>query len=173
MTRLAALATLLFLTGCGGGGDDTDLGDVDCSDPDGWGGDTGDVPPLAGNWTPTVGSFFRQDACSAAEVPDYELDFLERPFLLEGGSNSIRVEFADDPTYALYGRSAPNGSLSVSGRVQRDELPLYVAVGGMVYEDSSGRTRWDGAIFVGADLNDDTIIDCTIRADWAGRKSGS
>ncbi|MFK7930338.1 MAG: hypothetical protein AB8H79_19270, partial [Myxococcota bacterium] len=81
--------------------------------------------------------------------------------------------FADNQDYTLRGSTGKDGAIAMSGSVVAGGVTLYTAIGGMVYEDASGRTRWDGGLFVGADLNNDTVIDCNYRADWRARKSGS
>jgi len=172
MNRLILALSLIALTGCNGDGD-TDFDQAECGDPDGNGGDTGDVPNVLGNWTASYGDAFVDGNCRAEDVPTEVLDFLEQPFLLEGSTAAARITFADNPDLVLRGPVAPTGAMAMSGVIPAGGVNLHTAVGGLVYVDASGRTRWDGGVFIGADLNDDTIIDCEFNADWSARQSGS
>lgn len=172
MMRAIALS-LFLLGGCAGEDDPTDAS-VDCGDVDGNGGDTGDVPPLLGDWTSNYGQAFLDGNCRGEDVPKALLDFLEQPSLLEGSvPNAVRLTFADNQELTLRGSTGKEGAMAMSGVIPAGGVLLHTAIGGMVYEDAAGRVRWDGGIFIGADLNDDTIIDCEYRADWKARKSGS
>lgn len=168
---------LLFLAGllvaCAGDGDDTDGALSECGDIDGNGGDTGDVPNTLGNWTASYGGKFLDGNCRSEDVPKETLDFLAQPFLMEGSARATRATFADNPDLALRGTTAPSGALALSGIIVAGGVDLHTAVGGMLYEDASGRVRWDGGAFIGADLNGDAIIDCEFNTDWSARKSGS
>ena len=171
MTRLFCLT--LLLVACSGDGDSGVGDDIDCGDPDGNGGDTGDVPSLIGEWTGSYGQVLIDNNCPPEQVPTETLDFLKQPFSLDGAvPAAIRITFDDNPDLRLRGPAAPSGGLATSGAIEQSQATLYTAIGGMVYEDSTGRVRWDGAVFIGADLNGDTFIDCDIRTDWKARKSG-
>jgi hypothetical protein len=163
---------LSFLLACGGEGE-TD-GAAACLDPDGGGGDTGDVPSLIGDWTGDVGQSFLDNPCPADEVPTAALDFLDQPFLLDGSvPAAVRVTFSDNPDYRLRGVASPGGAFAVSGIVEAAGAQLYTSLGGTVWEEQPGRVRWDGAVFIGADVDGDAVIDCVIRGDWKARKSGT
>lgn len=172
LVTASLLVTVIWTSGCKDGGDTDDLS-AECGDPDGNGGDTGDVPNLLGDWTGNYGQRFVDGNCRAEDVPTELLDFLEQPFLLEGSVTSARITFADNSAYVLRGVAAPTGAMAMSGVVSAGNVNLHTAVGGMVYEDGAGRTRWDGGIFIGADLNEDAVIDCEFNADWTARKSGT
>lgn len=173
MKRLALFVAIGFMVGCGGGGDTDGGGSVACGDPDGDGGDTGDVPNLLGDWTASYGQAFLDGSCRAEDVPTETLDFLEQPFLVEGSVSQIRMTFGGNDDLVLRGAGAPSGALAMSGIIVAGGVDLHTAVGGLVYEDASGRIRWEGGAFIGADLNSDAIIDCEFNTDWSARKSGS
>ena len=154
LVAASLLAATTLMSACKDGGE-TDEVTAECGDPDGNGGDTGDVPNLLGDWTGNFGQRFVDGNCAAEDVPTALLDFLEQPFLLEGSVTQARITFADNSTYTLRGVAAPTGAMAMSGVVPAGGVQLHTAVGGMVYEDATGRTRWDGGIFIGADLNDD------------------
>jgi hypothetical protein len=171
MTRALCLALLLIA--CKGGDTAVDGLPEECGDPDGEGGDTGDVPGLIGDWTASYGQVLIDSNCPPEQVPKETLDFLKQPFYLDGAvPAAIRITFDDNSDLRLRGPAAPTGGLATSGAIEMTNATLYTAIGGMVYTDSTGRVRWDGAVFIGADLNGDTVIDCDIRTDWKARKSG-
>ena len=169
-----ALLLPLVLLACNGD-DDTDPSLAgDCGDPDGDGGDTGDVPNLLGSWTGNFGLTFLDGNCPSDKVPKATLDYLEQPFVIEGSvPSAIVATFANNPDLRLRGTASPSGSWAMSGPIEHTEVTLYTAIGGMLYTDQSDRAHWDGGVFIGADLNGDAIIDCDFRGDWRARKSGS
>ena len=166
-----ALFLFAALMACGGGSDATDGADP-CGDPDGDGGDTGDVPNLLGNWTATIGQVVFDGTCQGTDVSRDTLDFLKQPIMLEGSPTNLRLTFADDSNLVLRGTASPTGAIAASGIITAAGADLHTAVGGMVYYDASDRVRWEGGAFVGVDLNADGIFDCDYRFDWAARKSG-
>ena len=170
--RLAVLLLVLGTAGCNGG-NETDGGTAECGDPDGSGGDTGDVPNLLGDWTGSYGGAFLDGNCSSDDVPKEVLDYLKQPFLVQGSPTSIRATFGGIDDYTVRGVASPTGSMAMSGVIVAGGVDLHTALGGLLYEDASGRIRWDGGAFIGADLNGDAIIDCEFRTDWSARKSGS
>jgi hypothetical protein len=172
MTRSLTLG-LLLLTACGGGDTDDDAA-LRCGDPDGDGGDTGDVPSLIANWNGDFGDQWLQNTCPGDQVPESILDFLEQRFAVEGSvPDAIRLTFAGNPDLRLRGTATPSGAWAMSGPVVQGGVTMYTAIGGLVYEDASGRIRWDGGVFIGVDLNDDTVIDCEVRGDWSALRSTS
>lgn len=172
MSRLVLV--VLLMAACNGN-DDTDPDSMDiCGDPDGDGGDTGDVPNLISSWTGSFGQVFTDNNCPPDTVSIAQLDYLEQPFEVDGSvPSAIRLTFADNSAYRLRGTASPNGSWAMSGPIEAGGRTLYTSVSGMVYTDATGRVRWNGALFVGADINGDTLIDCEIRSDWNAFRSGS
>ncbi|MFT7519328.1 MAG: hypothetical protein ACI9MC_001468 [Kiritimatiellia bacterium] len=173
MPRCLLLLALLT-SGCNGDSETDPSYDGDCGDPDGSGGDTGDVPSLLGSWTSNYGLSFLDGNCPSDQIPSASLDFMEQPFEVEGSvPSAVVMTFAKDPDLRLTGTVSPGGAWAMSGTIERGQTTLYVALGGLLYSDQSGRTHWDGAVFVGGDLNGDNIIDCDFRGDWRARKSGT
>ncbi|MFK7931374.1 MAG: hypothetical protein AB8H79_24550, partial [Myxococcota bacterium] len=136
---IRALALSLLFVGACAGDDETDPNSVDCGDVDGNGGDTGDVPPLLGDWTTSFGQAFLDGTCDGTDVPTAPLDFLNQPALLDGSvPNAVLLPFADNQDYTLRGSTGKDGAIAMSGSVVAGGVTLYTAIGGMVYEDASG-----------------------------------
>lgn len=170
MKSLAA-PLLLVLAACDG----TDSSDTavaaDCSDPDGSGGDTGNIPAIAGDWTTTFAAAGWEDNCTA-EGFDSDTEQWIGPFTVMGAYPSFRAEFRDLPDERWEVALDARGGFTMTGEVDHEAGTIYANFAGLVYTDFSGRSGIDGGAFLGLDVDADATIDCFARASWSANKSG-
>ena len=170
MSRLFPLA-LLSLLACGTDGESGGTDGVDCSDPDGSGGDTGNIPAIAGDWTSSWAAAFWDDNCSVADFDQASEDWIGA-FTVEGAFNSFSASFHQSPDDTFAAAMDRRGGFTMSGEHEHDAGLIYANFSGLVHADSSGRTKIDGSGYLGIDTNDDQVADCFARASWTANKSG-
>lgn len=175
MSNPSKLVSLLVLTACGGGAESTaPPATTACGDVDGSGGDTGDVPDVLGAWTASFASSLSEDGCALSGTLTENFGFLNQPFDIAGAAPySLRLEPSGlDDTF--YGNESATGGLVFSGQTDASQGLLNIAFGGLLYTDPyTGRTMWEGMVFLGVDQNKDGGIDCTIRGDWTAIRSSN
>ena len=175
MPRTVSILAALAL-GCGGPADTAPpiiISVAPCGDVDGTGGDTGDVPDVIGLWTSTFGSELIDSTCTLSGQAVDHFPWLNTPFEIAGSApTGLRLENDGLDGY-LFGVESSTGGMVFSGQSDSADGTLHVAVSGLVYQDTiAGRTIWDGMVFIGIDDDGDNNIDCTVRGNWTGIKSG-
>ncbi len=169
MIRVFLSPLLLLALGCDGT-DSTDLGD--CSDPDGdGGGDTGNIPAVAGDWTTTFAAAGWEDNCTAVGF-DKDSEQWIGPFTVLGAYPSYRAEFHELEGERWEVAVDLRGGFTMTGQVDHEEGTIYANFSGLVYTDISDRSGIDGGAFLGLDVDADLTIDCYARASWSANKSG-
>lgn len=182
--RVPALARLLLaplalgaLVSCGDKDDEDedDTGSSECADIDGAGGDTGDVPSLAGEWTVAFGqNLYDAEACDAVGLTQEDLaEILAGPLQIEGGvPRGLRASFAGFDT-VYDGLAAAEGGVVFNGSTVKQGNMLYVSFGGHNYnQPRTGNDEIRGYSTVGVDVGaEDEVVDCWIHADWRATKA--
>jgi len=169
MNRL--IACLLALLACDGADSADTANPSDCSDPDGNGGDTGNIPAVAGDWTVSFAAGYWDDNCTADDFDSSSEQWIG-PFTVIGAYPSYRAEFRDLPDERWEVAVDLRGGFTMTGEVDHEAGTIYANFGGLVYTDASGRAGIDGSAFLGLDVDADTVIDCFGRATWSANKSG-
>ncbi len=166
---------LLLLLGClaceGGFGEDSSSDAQECGDPDGNGGDTGDVPNLAGDWTSSFAAAYWDDNCTAADF-DQNSEGWVGSFTVSGVFGAYGAEFMDYPDDAFAAAADARGGFSMTGEHVHEAGLIYANFSGLAYYGGDGRIGIDGGAFLGLDVDADTVIDCYARASWSANKSG-
>lgn len=144
---------------------------VDCGDPDGGGGDTGDIPNVAGAWTSSFAVAYWDDNCTAADFDQTSEDWVGA-FTITGVFGGYSAEFHDFPDDRFEAAMDRRGGFTMSGEHVHEAGLIYANFSGLVYTDASERSGIDGAAFLGLDVDADTVIDCYARASWSANKSG-
>lgn len=172
MTRLLLLA---LLVGCGKGADDSSgaADDDTCGDPDGPGGDTGDVPSLLGAWTSSFAQDFYDDSCTADNLGQTTEGWIGAFTVTGSVENGFLLEFTQTDDEKYYGRMDPFGGVTFSGLHTHSAGPMYAQFGGIVYHDPyTDRDVIEGAATLGLDADGDAQIDCLAKGSWKAFKSG-
>jgi hypothetical protein len=168
------LYSLLLLMACNNDSVEETGRDALCGDIDGDGGDTGDIPNVLGQWTGQFALTMFDENCTGVDKTD--VPYLTGPFEINGYvPTGLRLDFDSDKDRRLRGALSTTGGVTFAGQFDQSEGLLNFAVGGLLYEDASmgGRSVINGAAYVGVDTNKDGQIDCDMRGDWIGFKSGS
>ncbi len=167
--------------GCFGGGDESaaPAAAASCTDPDGSGGDTGDIPSLGGSWTSSFGQDFYMDAC---DVDDFDLDEHDDwigTFFVEGREpDALVMAFGTEQspvTSRFWGAVDRHGGVSFAG--QHDHISggvIFAQFGGLAYRDQYvDKVVIDGNGFLGFDGDNNGSIDCYARGSWKAFQSGN
>lgn len=165
---------ILFLLACTGGADDSAPSDATaCGDPDGFGGDTGDIPNVLGNWTSSFAQNFYDDDCATDNL-DQETEGWIGSFELDGRApDALYLEFLANDTERFWGAMDQNGGITISGQHTHSEGTMYAQFGGLVYHDQyQDRDVIDGSAMLGLDVDGDALIDCKAKGSWKAIKSG-
>lgn len=178
MTRPALLAlTALLLGACRDDSPSESLTEEDlCGDPDGNGGDTGDIPNLLGNWTSDFGANLFSSDCGLPDFNSGSDAWLDGSMEIRGSvPDQIYALFDDNTEERYFGLVSGNGGVNFSGIHEENGIgTMYAAFGGLAYYDVyRERDYIDGFVFIGIDTNDDGNIDCSARGEWTARKSGA
>lgn len=171
---------VMMLLACFGKGDDSaaPVAAVDCTDPDGAGGDTGDIPGLTGSWTSSFGQDFYMDAC---EVDNFDMDDHDNwigTFYLEGKApDGLVMAFGteqDPVTDRFWGAVDRRGGVSFTGEREHSSGGIiHAQFGGLVYTDQYlDKVVIDGNGFLGLDGDANGSIDCYARGSWKAFQSG-
>ena len=166
--------SLILFAGCKK--DDSEETGLDalCGDIDGQGGDTGDIPNVLGLWSAQFALNMFDENCN--DIDKSAVSYLTGPIEVSGYvPDGLRLDFGSNSDRRLRGILSTTGGVTFAGQIDQAHGTLHIAVGGLLYEDNSmgGRTVINGAVFVGVDTNKDGQIDCDMRGDWIGFKSGS
>lgn len=177
---VALLFTATAIHACKEAGEDEDEdtnASDECGDPDGDGGDTGDMPNVLGAWTVTFGSnIYDANTCSA---PGLTADDLSEPL---GGAMDIGGRIPDRlfATFSGYeaeysGLENPLGGIVFTGVTTKAGHTLYTSFGGHLYtQPRVDRDEIRGFGYIGVDVDsEDGAIDCWIQGDWKATKSGN
>ncbi len=169
--------------GCKGDDDDSSgssgggLSAAECGDPDGDGGDTGDVPNILGKWTVTFGeSVYADNACTLAGLEQDDMTWINGNMEVKGRiPDNLYAIFDDNDEDRFYGVEDSQGGVVFTGTKVVSGHTLYVSVGGLLYEQPQvDRDELRGFGYMGVDEDGaDTTIDCWIQADFRATKSGN
>ncbi len=170
MTRTPLLSFLILFACDGASGTGADSA-VDCGDPDGGGGDTGDIPSVAGAWTSSFAVAYWDDNCTAPDFDEDTEDWIGA-FTVTGVFGGYSAEFHDFPDDRFEAAMDRRGGFTMTGEHVHEAGLIYANFSGLVYTDASERSGIDGAAFLGLDVDADTVIDCYARASWSANKSG-
>jgi hypothetical protein len=168
---------LAILMACGPGGSaDSSPTDPACGDIDDAGTDTGNAPSAIGTWTSTFGANFYDEACAVQNF-DRDTETWIGPFTVSGSlPDALYVYFGpsgDPVTERFFGAMDRFGGITISGRHDHSEGTIHAHFGGLVYTDQgTGRDTISGSAFLGLDVDDDNVIDCSAQGDWKAFKSG-
>ena len=168
------IGALLILGGCNKGGSDETGLDALCGDIDGDGGDTGNVPGILGQWTGQFALNLFDENCN--DIGKSNVAYLTGPLEISGYvPDGLRLDFGGDKDRRLRGALSTTGGAGFAGQIEQSQGIFNVSLGGLLYEDTGmgGRAVLNGAVYVGVDINSDGQIDCDLRGDWIGFKSGS
>lgn len=170
MIRCLLPLSFFAVFACDGGGESGDSVALECGDPDGDGGDTGNIPNVAGDWTSSFAAAYWDDNCTASDF-DSTRSWIGA-FTVAGAYNSYVADFHDNPDDEFPAAVDRRGGFTMSGEHVHEAGLIYANFSGLVYTDTSGRDKIDGNAFLGLDVNDDTTIDCFARGSWTAYKSG-
>ncbi|MFZ5481551.1 MAG: hypothetical protein ACOZNI_32615 [Myxococcota bacterium] len=151
--------------------------DCECGDPDGPGGDTGDIPDVFGTWTSTWASAWYEDNCTAEGLDQGSEDWIGAFSIRGTAPDALYVYFgpeSDPVTDRFFGAMDTYGGFTMSGRYDHNAGQMYVQFGGLVYPDPnlSGRATIRGSGFLGLDPDGDGDVDCYANGSWTALKSG-
>lgn len=168
---------VVLLAGCGRGQDTgpTQVIVSTCGDIDGYyGGDTGNIPNVVGNWTSAFAYSLSDDDCGLPSEIDDAFPFLNSPFEVAGVAPAgLRLEFNDESINWLHGVESPTGGIVFSGTGTSNYGDLQLAVSGLLYEDFGlGRPVIEGMVIIAIDTDSSGTIDCTVKGDWRAIFSG-
>ena len=174
-------ALALVAAGCGSPsiGTDTSLagGSDACGDPDGSGGDTGDVPNILGKWTATFGQYvYDSAACTVEGLQQDDMTWLNGAMDIAGRiPDQLYAYFDGDDSERFFGLEASTGGVVFSGTHEQDGHTLYTSFGGLLYQvPQVERNEIRGFGYIGVDIDSaDGAIDCWIQGDFIAKKSGS
>ncbi len=172
MKRLALMAALLMIAACKGS-DSGETGpahtdEMWCGDVDGAGHETGDVPNILGDWTSSVAFNYFEEDCGLPNLDDHSIGFMNGTMSVEGfAPDGLVVVFNDDRRGRLRAIMAPTGGLTITGRRDTTWGMLYLAVGGLVFDDVYLKdANAQGMVYAGVDEDGDEIVDCNVWADF-------
>lgn len=169
------MTLLLTLLACGPAATDTGSGsdDAACGDPDGDGGDTGDIPNVLGKWTSLFATDFYKDGCSIADLDETSETWIGA-FGLEGRvPDNISASFNKNPDEGFHAALDSRGGFTMTGNHQRADLVVYAQFGGLVYHDLAlDKDVINGMGTLAFDADGDTFIDCYARGSWNAIHSG-
>ena len=174
--------SLLALGACrGGGGSDSTAaaaGAAECGDPDGGGGDSGDVPNILGDWTVVYGlELYDDGACAVDGLERDDLGYLNGAMRVGGRiPDRLTASFATAADVIYDGvENARGGVVFTGSRATPEGHTLYVSFGGLLYEQPQvQRDESCGCGYIGVDLDSaDAAIDCWLQGDWKATKSGN
>ncbi len=174
------LSALLATSSCKGDDGDSAApagasGD-DCSDVDGPGGDTGNVPAVLGSWNVSFG----EERYNAVEC-DYEglsaddLEFLDGAMVIDGRvPDTLYAEFRVDDT-RYWGLQDSLGGIVFTGQRDYREYTLHVTFGGHVFEHPVVENQYEirGFAYIGVDGDRNNTIDCWTQATFRAIKAGN
>ena len=164
----------LIVLGCGKDENSETGLDSLCGDIDGNGGDTGDVPNVLGLWSGQFALNMFDENCN--DIDKSAVTYLTGPVEISGYvPDGLRLDFGSNRDRRLRGIVSNTGGATFSGQIEQSQGTLHMALGGLLYQDNAmqGRTVLNGAVYIGVDINQDGQIDCDMRGDWIGFKSGS
>ena len=178
------LPAVVLLAGCGGAEVKNDTsggsGGDECGDPDGTGGDTGDVPNVLGLWTATFGANLYDDyMCDPEHISGLTVD----DFKWITGNMEIKGRIPDN-LYAIFdnnederfmGVENASGGIVFTGTHEMSGHMVYVSVGGNLFRvPQVDRDQISGFGYMGVDKDgEDTVIDCWLQGDFVAKKSGN
>ena len=180
MRSLTLSALCLFtLLACKSEGDDTTAAaDASvCGDPDGAGGDTGDVPNILGKWTVTFGQTIYEDAaCTIPGLQSSDMTWVNGSMEVAGRiPDQLYVTFDGNEDERFFGVENTGGGVVFTGTKVMSGHTLYVSLGGLLYRQPQvDRDELRGFGYFGVDEDSaDTAIDCWIQGDFKATKSGN
>jgi hypothetical protein len=169
------LLPLLLLAACGPGKDDDSVAVVDdaCGDVDGPGTDTGNIPNILGYWTSTFGSEFYEDGTCAVGGLTQESETWIGAFEIRGNPDTFYATFGSRPDERFWGGIDAMGGSTMTGQHHHAEGTMYAQFGGLLFHDQyTDRDVVEGAALLGMDVDEDAVIDCTVKGSWKANKSG-
>jgi len=172
------LATALFACKSDESNDTTAPVDASvCGDPDGAGGDTGDVPNILGKWTVTFGQSVYEDAgCTIPGLQSADMGWINGSMDIDGRiPDKLYATFDGNEDERFFGLENANGGVVFSGTKVVGGHTLYISVGGLLYRQPQvDRDELRGFGYFGVDEDSaDTAIDCWIQGDFKATKSGN
>lgn len=173
VTKLfSTLAVLSLLVACPSPSDTDGTGDpCDCPGAEG-------LPNVLGFWTGSFASvdYMFDETCGIENLDEDSEEWIQGAFEIDGyGPISYEMILGRDEDNPLSGVLDANGAMAFSGRRTSSKGEMYVSISGLVYNDIyQGRMVWEGMVYIGLDTIDDgeDAIDCYVRGDWTGLKSG-
>lgn len=174
VTSSSLLLVALLLPACVGPADGDSAGGPsdECGDPDGSGGDTGDLPNVLGAWTSSFAQNFYDDDCSTGNLDENSESWIGS-FTMDGRVPDALYFSFNSAEERYWGAMDKNGGITFAGQHVHSEGTLYAQFGGLVYHDQyQDRDIIDGSAFLGLDTNDDGLIDCRAKGSWKAIKSG-
>ena len=181
-SALLSMCSLAALAACRGGGSaDSTVAGADastCGDPDGAGGDSGDVPNVLGDWTVVFGlELYDDGACAVDGLERDDLGYLNGAMRVGGRiPDRLTATFSTAADVVYDGVENSRGGIVFTGsRPTPEGHTLYVSFGGLLYEQPQvSRDEIRGFGYIGVDLDSaDTAIDCWLQGDWKATKSGN
>lgn len=145
-----------------------------CGDPDGSGGDTGDLPSFTGTWNTALANEYWDDNCTAADFDQNSEQYWTTSMEVSGSApDGLKSEMGGNPDELFLGKVDRYGGFTMSGRHDHGAGDLYAQFGGLTYRDESlGFDAIRGSAFFGLDVEPpDGSIDCYARASWHAYKS--
>jgi len=149
------------------------------TEPEAWcedteGGITDEVVNVMGDWSASFATHYFRESCDLGGLDESAFGFLEGAVEVDGYTpDGIKIIFQGDRENRLRGIIHPHGGISFSGQRPSAWGEMHIAISGHTYIDAGlDRTTIQGHAYVGLDTNDDGDIDCDIRGDWKGIKSG-
>jgi hypothetical protein len=166
--------SLLLMLGCNKNGSDETGIEALCGDIDDNGGDTGNVPNILGLWSGQFALNIFDENCNG--IDQGALSYLTGPADISGYvPDGLRLDFGSNSERRLRGAISTTGGVGFAGQLEQGNGTFNVSIGGLLYQDNNmgGRSILNGAAYVGVDVDNDGQIDCDMRGDWIGFKSGS
>lgn len=169
LLTLSAAATLGALTACNGTISDTSGGDdeesCDCVDAT-------EYLDITGYWTMTIGENYSDDDYGCNVSSDVE-DWLQGALEIKGRLPNDLYVYINNEDTPYPGKMTLDGGVVFAGVREEGGQELHFSFGGLAWEDAYlGRVVMKGFAYGAVDSLGDGELDCGIRADMSGFRSG-